>query len=208
MLRCRNLFEVYTDIWFVYNIAFIFAMARLELDDTPTSIARRDVTAFFSPQDCVNFLRFTQSQVMLMLDLLLIPAFIRTEGRPKQAKKTLRNLRSQVLPANMEAFYLRSQVGSRAEKITSAPFLRSQTAPQRRRLRRSDQRDHDTTSTAAIKAAVMAFLVLVGVATAGAQAAELYVPQQRAPVYNPRRLVWEDHVEDLEKRGPNCLAEG
>ncbi|CAB1113784.1 unnamed protein product [Ectocarpus sp. CCAP 1310/34] len=36
---------------------------RLELDDTPTSIARRDVTAFFSPQDCVNFLRFTQSQV-------------------------------------------------------------------------------------------------------------------------------------------------
>lgn len=63
MLRCRNLFEVYTDIWFVYNIAFIYAMARLELDDTPTSIARRDVTAFFSPQDCVNFLRFTQSQV-------------------------------------------------------------------------------------------------------------------------------------------------
>ncbi|CAB1110586.1 unnamed protein product [Ectocarpus sp. CCAP 1310/34] len=79
MLRCRNLFEVYTDIWFVYNIAFIYAMARLELDDTPTSIARRDVTAFFSPQDCVNFLRFTQSQVMLMLDLLLIPAFIRTD---------------------------------------------------------------------------------------------------------------------------------
>ncbi|CAB1109397.1 unnamed protein product [Ectocarpus sp. CCAP 1310/34] len=38
-------------------------MACLELDDTPTSIARRDVTAFFSPQDCVNFLRFTQSQV-------------------------------------------------------------------------------------------------------------------------------------------------
>ncbi|CAB1107758.1 unnamed protein product [Ectocarpus sp. CCAP 1310/34] len=78
MLRCRSLLEVYTDIWFVYNIAFIYTMARLELDDTPTSIARRDATAFFSPQDCVNFLRFTQSQVMLMLDLLLIPAFIRT----------------------------------------------------------------------------------------------------------------------------------
>ncbi|CAB1101668.1 unnamed protein product [Ectocarpus sp. CCAP 1310/34] len=62
MLRCRNLFEVYTDIWFVYNIAFTYAMARLELDDTPTSIARRDVKAFFSPQDCVIFLRFTQSQ--------------------------------------------------------------------------------------------------------------------------------------------------
>lgn len=63
MLQCRDLFEVFTDMWFVYNMAFVYAMARLALDDTPTSIARRDVTAFFSPQDCVNFLRFTQSQV-------------------------------------------------------------------------------------------------------------------------------------------------
>lgn len=34
-----------------------------EVDDTPTSDARRDVTAFFSPQDCINFLRFTRPQV-------------------------------------------------------------------------------------------------------------------------------------------------
>ncbi len=63
MLGCAALFEVYSDMWFTYNLAFVYAMARLELDDTPTSVARRDVTAFFSPQDCVNFLRFTQSQV-------------------------------------------------------------------------------------------------------------------------------------------------
>lgn len=57
------MYEVYTDMWFAYNLAFIYAMARLEIDDTPTDLARRDVTAFFSPQDCVNFMRFTQAQV-------------------------------------------------------------------------------------------------------------------------------------------------
>ena len=61
--QARNMCEVYSSMWFAYNLTFIYAMARLALDDTPTSLARRDVTAFFSPQDCVNFLRFTQSQV-------------------------------------------------------------------------------------------------------------------------------------------------
>lgn len=63
LLQCRSLFEAYSDMWFAYNLAFVYTMARLEVDDTPTSVARRDVTEFFSPQDCVNFLRFTQSQV-------------------------------------------------------------------------------------------------------------------------------------------------
>ena len=63
MLQCRSLFEVYSEWWFAYNLAFVYALARLELDDTPTIIARRDVTAFFSPQDCIYFLRFTQPQV-------------------------------------------------------------------------------------------------------------------------------------------------
>ncbi|CAN0397318.1 unnamed protein product, partial [Pylaiella littoralis] len=78
-LQCRAMFELYSEWWFAYNMTFIYAMARLEVDDTPTSVARRDVTAFFSPQDCVNFLRFTSPQIMLMLELLLIPPFIRTD---------------------------------------------------------------------------------------------------------------------------------
>ena len=57
------MFELYSEWWFAYNLAFVYAMARLEIDDTPTSVARRDVTAFFSPQDCINFLRFTRPQV-------------------------------------------------------------------------------------------------------------------------------------------------
>ena len=63
MLQCRSMFELYSEWWFAYNLAFVYAMARLEIDDTPTSVARRDVTAFFSPQDCINFLRFTRPQV-------------------------------------------------------------------------------------------------------------------------------------------------
>lgn len=62
MLQCRSLFEAYSEMWFAYHLAFAYTMGRLESDDTP-SVTRRDVTAFFSPQDCVNFLRFTQSQV-------------------------------------------------------------------------------------------------------------------------------------------------
>lgn len=67
MLQCRSLVEVYSDMWFVYNLCFVYTMARLRIDDTPTSVARRDVTSFFSPQDCINFLRFTQPQVRLIL---------------------------------------------------------------------------------------------------------------------------------------------
>ncbi|CAB1104801.1 unnamed protein product [Ectocarpus sp. CCAP 1310/34] len=73
------MFEAYTDMWMAYNMAFIYTMASLVTDDVATRVARRDVTNFFSPQDCINFLRFTQPQIMLMLDLLLIPAFIRTD---------------------------------------------------------------------------------------------------------------------------------
>lgn len=47
----------------MYNLAFVYAMARLAIDDTPTDLSRRDVSAFFSPQDCINFLRFTRSEV-------------------------------------------------------------------------------------------------------------------------------------------------
>ncbi|CAM9544747.1 unnamed protein product [Pylaiella littoralis] len=79
MLQCRSLVEVYSDMWFVYNLCFVYTMARLRIDDTPTSVARRDVTSFLSPQDCINFLRFTQPHIMLMLDLLVIPEFIRTD---------------------------------------------------------------------------------------------------------------------------------
>ena len=52
MLQCRSLFEAYSEMWFAYDLAFMGRLGK-----------RRDVTAFFSPQDCVNFLRFTQSQV-------------------------------------------------------------------------------------------------------------------------------------------------
>ena len=63
VLACRSYCDHLSSLWFVYNLTFVYAMARLAIDDTPTDLARRDVSAFFSPQDCINFLRFTRSQV-------------------------------------------------------------------------------------------------------------------------------------------------
>ncbi|CAB1115280.1 unnamed protein product [Ectocarpus sp. CCAP 1310/34] len=62
-MQCRQMYEAYTDMWMAYNMAFIYTMASLITDDVATSLARRDVTNLFSPQDCINFLRFTQPQV-------------------------------------------------------------------------------------------------------------------------------------------------
>ena len=66
LLHCRNMVEVASDIWLVYHMSSAYTLARLGMDDTPTTLARRDVTNFFSPQDCINFLRFTQPQVRLI----------------------------------------------------------------------------------------------------------------------------------------------
>ena len=66
LLHCRNMFEVASDMWQVYHMCSAYTLARLGMDDTPTTLARRDVTNFFSPQDCINFLRFTQPQVRLI----------------------------------------------------------------------------------------------------------------------------------------------
>ena len=54
--------------------------------------------------------------------------------------------------------------------------------------------------------AIKAVLLVVGVfAAAGAAGAEAHTPQTRAPIYNPKRLDWQKHVEDLDKRGPSCF---
>ena len=63
VLACRSYCDQYSSLWFMYNLTFVYAMARLAIDDTPTDLARRDVSAFFSPQDCINFLRFSRSEV-------------------------------------------------------------------------------------------------------------------------------------------------
>ena len=34
------MFELYSEWWFAYNVAFVYAMTRLEINDTPTSVAR------------------------------------------------------------------------------------------------------------------------------------------------------------------------
>ena len=69
VLACRSYCDHFSSLWFMYNLTFVYAMARLALDDTPTDLARRDVAAFFSPQDCINFLRFTRSEVRRKHDL-------------------------------------------------------------------------------------------------------------------------------------------
>lgn len=55
--------------------------------------------------------------------------------------------------------------------------------------------------SAILVAAAAAVVVAVAVASGIAQAA--HAPEIRAPIHEPRRLVWEEHVEDLERR--NCF---
>ncbi|CAB1099103.1 unnamed protein product [Ectocarpus sp. CCAP 1310/34] len=67
-------------MWFASHVAVIYiTLGLLAIDDIPTGAARRDVDNFFSPQDCVEFMRFTRDQIVLMLELLMVPAIIRTE---------------------------------------------------------------------------------------------------------------------------------
>lgn len=40
-----------------------YTIVRCLIDDKPTDGKRRNVDSFFSEQDCINFLRFSQSQV-------------------------------------------------------------------------------------------------------------------------------------------------
>ena len=55
LLQGHNMFEFNSVMWLSYNISDAHTMNRLAVDDTPTRVARRDVTNFFSPQDCFNF---------------------------------------------------------------------------------------------------------------------------------------------------------
>ncbi|CAB1112388.1 unnamed protein product [Ectocarpus sp. CCAP 1310/34] len=68
--RCTRPAPTY--MWMAYNMAFIYTMASLITDDVATSLARRDAANFFSPQDCINFLRFTQPQTTLLTTASLI----------------------------------------------------------------------------------------------------------------------------------------
>lgn len=56
-----------TPEWFLAQTGFLYTLARLEVDDMPTQVRRRDIDSFLSPQDYVNFLRFTQEQVLTCL---------------------------------------------------------------------------------------------------------------------------------------------
>ena len=49
------MFEVDSVMWLSYTMTDAYTMNRLTVDDTPTSVARRDGTNFSSPQDCINF---------------------------------------------------------------------------------------------------------------------------------------------------------
>lgn len=41
----------------------VFTLGRLSIGDVPTNLERRDNDNFFSPQDCLNFLGFSQDKV-------------------------------------------------------------------------------------------------------------------------------------------------
>lgn len=49
-------------------------------------------------------------------------------------------------------------------------------------------------------------LVVAGLVSAGASTiAQSYLPQTRQPIYDPVRIDWDEHVEDLRQRGPHCF---
>ena len=62
-LQLRGACELWSSMWFLANVGFLYTLGRLEADDIPTRAARRDIDNFLSPQDCINFLRFSQAQV-------------------------------------------------------------------------------------------------------------------------------------------------
>ncbi|CAB1099315.1 unnamed protein product [Ectocarpus sp. CCAP 1310/34] len=66
-------------MWCASHVVVMYTLGRLAIDDIPTGAARRDEDNFFSPQDCVEFMRFMRDQIVLMLELLMVPAIIRTD---------------------------------------------------------------------------------------------------------------------------------
>lgn len=62
-LQLRNTYGVDTYMWQFSHTGLMYTVGRLDVDDTSTRIARRNVDNFLSPQDCLNFLRFSQEQV-------------------------------------------------------------------------------------------------------------------------------------------------
>lgn len=62
-LQLRTAAALHSQMWFWAHVGFIHTLGRLALDDTPTHLPTRDIFEFLSAQDCVNFLRFTRSQV-------------------------------------------------------------------------------------------------------------------------------------------------
>lgn len=58
-------------MWFMANMGFLHTLGRLAADDTPTQQPPRDVFTYWSAQDCVNLLRFSQDQVRILVGLNL-----------------------------------------------------------------------------------------------------------------------------------------
>ncbi|CAM9646759.1 unnamed protein product, partial [Laminaria digitata] len=78
-LELRNACPLYSPMWTMANLGLLHTVGRLEIDDTPTRIVRRDMSRRFSYQDSIKFFRFTQEQIATMMNLLGVPDAIRTD---------------------------------------------------------------------------------------------------------------------------------
>ncbi|CAB1103558.1 unnamed protein product [Ectocarpus sp. CCAP 1310/34] len=67
-MQWQQSYSLYTSMWFASHVAVMYTLGRLAIDDIPTGAARRDEDNFFSPQDCVEFMRFTRDQVILSIE--------------------------------------------------------------------------------------------------------------------------------------------
>lgn len=62
-LELRGACPPFSSVWSIAQIGFIYTLWRLETGDVPPQAARRDTDDFLSPQDRINSLRFSQTQV-------------------------------------------------------------------------------------------------------------------------------------------------
>lgn len=71
----------------------------------------------------------------------------------------------------------------------------------RGRARQRTDGNRGTVMDAVAMALVMAGLVAVGACSV----AQSSMPRARQPIYDPVRVDWGEHVEDLRRRGPHCF---
>ena len=76
----------------------------------------------------------------------------------------------------------------------------------RGRARQRSDVNRDVIRGSLLVGAVTMVLVVAGLVSVGASSiAQSYVPRTRRGIYDPVRLDWDKHVEDLRQRGPHCF---